>query len=338
MDLGRQAHFAALDTLGEITLGRPLGFVENNADQGDFLKINDAMLPILITISNYSPVFKLTRIWPLKYLLPRVGDDVGLGAVLSFTQSSIDERLRPHAKQNKDMLQVLINNGLSREQLLAEVTLQFLAGSDTTANTIALTLFHLLTSPGTYQKLQDEVDAVSTHGANAILPDSVAKNLPYLQACIREALRVQAPLASGPFHKAVPVGGDTVCGKYLPRGTRVSTNGAVYAIGRAEAYWGADAKVFRPERWLEADAVTKQRMWDMVDLMWGGGAFMCPGKVIGVMEAGKAVAEVVRRFDISLVNPNDPAQFRSAMAWMIHGFWVRVEKRKDETVEEKMHL
>jgi hypothetical protein len=82
MDLGRQAHFAALDTLGEIAFGRPLGFVENNADQGSFLKINEAMLPILLTISNYSPVFKLTTIWPFKYLLPRVGDAVGLGAVL----------------------------------------------------------------------------------------------------------------------------------------------------------------------------------------------------------------------------------------------------------------
>jgi hypothetical protein len=82
MDLGRQAHFATLDTLGEIAFGQPLGFVENNADQGNFLKINEAMLPILLTISNYSPVFKLTTIWPFKYLLPRVGDAVGLGAVL----------------------------------------------------------------------------------------------------------------------------------------------------------------------------------------------------------------------------------------------------------------
>jgi len=82
MDLGKQVHFAALDTLGEIAVGRPLGFVENNADQGDLLKINDAMLPILITISNYSPVFKVTKLWPFKYLLPRVGDGVGLGAVL----------------------------------------------------------------------------------------------------------------------------------------------------------------------------------------------------------------------------------------------------------------
>jgi hypothetical protein len=89
-----------------------------------------------------------------------------------------------------------------------------------------------------------------------------------------------------------------VCGKYLPHGTRVSTNGAVYAVGRAKAYWGADAKLFRPERWLEADAVTKQRMSDMVDLMWGGGAFVCPGKAIGVMTAGKAVAEAGLFLDV----------------------------------------
>jgi hypothetical protein len=48
--------------------------------------------------------------------------------------------------------------------------------------------------------------------------------------------------------------------------------------------------------------------------------------------------QVVRRFDISLANPDDPAHFRSAVAWIIHGFWVRVEKRKDGTVGEKTHL
>ncbi|KAK1831157.1 cytochrome P450 [Podospora conica] len=329
MDLSQQVHFAALDTLGEIALGQPLGFVENNADQGDFLKINETMLPILLSISNYSPVFKLMSLWPLKYLLPRAGDKVGLGAVLSFAQGIIDERLKPDAKPNKDMLQVFINSGLGHDQLLSEVGLQFIAGSDSTANTITLTLFHLLTNPGKYQKLREEVDPVSSHGPNDIIPDSVAKNLPYLQACIREALRIQTPVASGPFHKAVPPGGDTLCGKHLPYGTRVSTNGAVYAIGRAKAYWGADAKVFRPERWLEADAATKQRMVDMVDLTWGAGAFVCPGKAIGLIEAGKAVAEVVRRFDISLVNPDEPAHFRSALVWLIHDFLVRVEYRKN---------
>lgn len=165
-------------------------------------------------------------------------------------------------------------------------------------------------------------------------------------------------MASGPFHKAVPVDGDKLCGEHLPHGTRVSTNGAMYAIGRAKAYWGADANVFRPERWLEADAATKQRMMDMLDLTWGGGAFMCPGKAIAVTEAGKAVAEVclflyvpkgeislvtlsiqvVRRFDISLVNPDDPAHFHSAVSWMIHDFLVRVEKRKNKAVGEKTDL
>lgn len=82
MDIARQVHFSALDTLGEIAFGRPLGFVESNADQGNFLKMNDAILPILITIGNYSPVFTLTKMWPFKYLMPRAGDGVGLGALL----------------------------------------------------------------------------------------------------------------------------------------------------------------------------------------------------------------------------------------------------------------
>jgi hypothetical protein len=42
----------------------------------------------------------------------------------SYTQSIIDERLKPGAEPKKDMLQIFINNGLNREELLSEVGLQ----------------------------------------------------------------------------------------------------------------------------------------------------------------------------------------------------------------------
>jgi hypothetical protein len=113
-------------------------------------------------------------------------------------------------------------------------------------------------------------------------------------------LRLHTPLASGPFHKAVPVGGDTVCGYHLPYGARVSTNGAVYAMGRDKAFWGPDTDMFRPERWTEADPVKRQRMIDMTDLAWSHGAFACPGKAIGLMQAGKAISEVCLFSPVSL--------------------------------------
>jgi cytochrome P450 len=99
-------------------------------------------------------------------------------------------------------------------------------------------------------------------------------------------------LASGPFYKDVLAEGDEIAGYYLPRGTRVGTNAAMYAVGRDEAFWGPTANLFMPERWLEANDTHMAHMQARVDLVFGHGQFVCMGKAIALMEIGKSVPEV----------------------------------------------
>lgn len=131
-----------------------------------------------------------------------------------------------------------------------------------------------------------------------VITDAEAKALPYLQACVREVLRLMPPLTSGGFYKAVPRGGDTVCGRYLPYGTRINTSGVVFATGRNREFWGDDADHFHPDRWLDPtlDEDRRQAMIKMVDLAFGYGQFACLGKAFALMEIGKAVAEVCALF------------------------------------------
>ncbi len=82
MDLMEQIHFYTLDTLGELAYSRPLGFIETNKDQGSFLKINKAMLPLLATLSNYTGFYRMMQYWPLRLLLPGEGDKVGMGVLM----------------------------------------------------------------------------------------------------------------------------------------------------------------------------------------------------------------------------------------------------------------
>jgi len=84
MDLTRQLHYAALDTLGEVAYSTPLGFLKNNRDMGNFIQINDKILPIMFILSEYTSFFKMMHHWPFSYLLPREGDAVGAGAVLGL--------------------------------------------------------------------------------------------------------------------------------------------------------------------------------------------------------------------------------------------------------------
>ena len=95
------------------------------------------------------------------------------------------------------------------------------AGSDTTATAIRATMLFLITTPRVYSRFRAEIDeAVHKGRISSPIRDSEAKELPYLQACIKEGLRMFPPV-TGLFDKVVPPEGDTVNGVFIPGGTEI---------------------------------------------------------------------------------------------------------------------
>jgi cytochrome P450 len=88
----------------------------------------------------------------------------------------------------------------------------------------------------------------------------------------------------------VPPEGDTIDGKRVPGGTLVAPN--FWTTGRNRAVFGADADVFRPERWLEAAAGERAEMRRVAELVFGYGRWGCAGKMIAFMELNKVFVEV----------------------------------------------
>ena len=96
-----------------------------------------------------------------------------------------------------------------------------LAGSDTTATAIRATLLYLITTPRVLWRLRAEIDeAVNNSRISNPIKDSEARALPYLQACIKEGLRIFPPTV-GLLSKRVPPEGDTLNGVFLPGGTDI---------------------------------------------------------------------------------------------------------------------
>jgi cytochrome P450 len=153
-----------------------------------------------------------------------------------------------------------------------------------------MTLLCLITSPASYLALQTEIDVAMQHGkVSSPITEAEAKKLPYLQAVIREGLRMYPPV-TGRGSKAVPRGGDVVNGYFLPEGTQVGAN--YFGVMRSKEIWGPDADVFRPERWLEADEEKQRIMTSVVELDFGYGKYQCLGKPIAMMELNKIFVEV----------------------------------------------
>ncbi len=217
---------------------------------------------------------------------------------MHLCRTRIEARIAEGIQTRSDMLASFARHGLGPEQLVTEAVLQLVAGSDTTSTSIRSIMLYILTHPRVYFKLQAEVDAAVASGrvpaVPEIVPDVEARSLLYLQACIKEGLRVHPPTAAL-FPKRVPDGGDTVVvdGRpvFLPGGTNVSY--ARYAVLRNKQVYGEDADEFYPERWLvEKDEAKLAVMHKTHDLVFGYGRYQCLGKPVALMEISKAVFEV----------------------------------------------
>ncbi|MCJ1314168.1 hypothetical protein MMC25_007848 [Agyrium rufum] len=166
-----------------------------------------------------------------------------------------------------------------------------MAGSDTTVTALRSTLLFIMTSAKTYRKLRAELDQALEHRIHSgpVISNATCLNLVYLQACIKEALRLIPP-AFAPLPKLVPPEGDMIHGLFVPGGTRVGT--CIYSIVQDKSIFGDDAETFRPERWLEAHEGDLPRMTKAAEIMFGSGRYQCLGKAIAMIELRKTIATV----------------------------------------------
>ncbi|TEA13612.1 Cytochrome P450 monooxygenase lolP1 [Colletotrichum sidae] len=330
MDMASKSTYFALDVVSELGFGHAYGFLREDRDLYQYVGTKDAFFPVMVTMGSVPRLARLMHSWPLSLGLPRSADSAGFGALMGFAKTFVDGRLAPDAKPGRDMMQSFINAGLTREELTQEVYVETIAGSDTTATAIRMILLSLLSNPRAYSSLRAEIDAAAA--ANRIsrpVRDAEARTLPYLQAVIREGLRLYPP-STGIVSKEVPAGGgDTVHGFRLPAGTQLGEN--VCGIGRARDVFGPDAHVFRPERWIEAARAGDERrfreMLSTADLVFGYGKFYCMGRNIALIELNKIFVELFRRYDLAIAKPERPMKLWSAGFWITHDFWLRVSRR-----------
>lgn len=128
---------------------------------------------------------------------------------------------------------------------------------------------HVLREPSVYAQLKDEIYRATASGNLSQFPTwNETQALPYFQACLKEAMRIR-PAVGLNITRLVPPEGAEIGGKKFPGGTRVAING--WVLHRSKEIFGADPKVFRPERWLEGDAKNMERYM----FQFGGGSHVC---------------------------------------------------------------
>jgi len=302
VDLARKIQYLTLDVISSIGFGQAFGDIKADADLNDYIRSGEEGL----TIVTFSAALGLMPIlqWPpiARLLGPSEKDKSGFGKMMATARGLIDSRLTQSTERRSDMLASFMRHGLTKEELFSEAVLQILAGSDTTATALRAIMLYLIANPRIYTKLQVEIDAAVASGdapTGRVVSDSKARNFPYLQAVIREGLRIHPPVTDV-VPKKVPKGGDTVTidGKqiFLPGGTDVSY--CAWGVHRRKDIFGDDADQFRPERWLIEDNDANRGRLDTMtrttEMIFGYGKYQCLGKPVAWMEISKVVFEVSR--------------------------------------------
>jgi len=240
----------------------------------------------------------------------------------SITKDVVGQRFGPDAKDQRDMLGSFIRHGLTRDEAESETILQVIAGSDTTATAIRTTFLYIITTPRVLLKLLTEISGATL---SSPISDAEAKKLPYLQAVIKEGLRIWPPVI-GLMAKKVPPEGDTINGMYVPGGTQIGYGG--FSIFRNKKIWGEDADVFRPERWLEGDKIKEQEL--NFEVIFNQGRYQCLGKNVALMELNKVFVELLRHFEFDLINPTNPWKCISMGIFSQSEMWFRATRREKQ--------
>ncbi|RDX75782.1 Cytochrome P450 82C2 [Mucuna pruriens] len=213
-------------------------------------------------------------------------------------------RMRGEERDGKcesDFMDVMISTfeeqddfyGYKREIVIkATSVLLILTGSGSTAITLTWALSLLLNHPKVLNAAQQELD---THvGKERWVQESDIKNLNYLQAIIKETLRLYPPAPLTGIREAME--DCCVAGYHVPKGTRLLIN--LWNLQRDPQVW-SNPDEFQPERFLTThqDIDFMSQNFELIPFSFGRRS--CPGMTFGLQVLHLTLARLLQGFDMS---------------------------------------
>ncbi|XP_031247698.1 3,9-dihydroxypterocarpan 6A-monooxygenase-like [Pistacia vera] len=170
----------------------------------------------------------------------------------------------------------------------------FMASVDTTSAAIQWTMAELINRPEVFKKLRDEIESVV--GLNRLVKESDVPKLPYLQAIVKESLRLHPP---GPIMFRECIADCKIKGFDVK--ARTKTLVSLYAIMRDPDSWN-DPDEYLPERFLSENNIDEHNEMEMKGqdfryLPYGGGRRGCSGAAHAHSVMHTTIGALVQCFD-----------------------------------------
>ncbi|XP_068638785.1 cytochrome P450 78A7-like [Aristolochia californica] len=222
--------------------------------------------------------------------------------VRKLVKGIIDEHkaraFNKHEDDNSDFVDVLLSfdgaEKLEEDDMVAVLWEMVFRGTDTTALLTEWTMAELVLNQDVQAKLQEELDTVV--GPSRGVTDADVARLPYLQAVVKESLRVHPP---GPLLSWARLSTSDVHlsnGMVIPSRTTAMVN--MWAITHDEKVW-TNPLQFNPDRFLPSAGGENVdvRGNDLRLAPFGAGRRVCPGKNLGLVTVSLWIAKLVHHFE-----------------------------------------
>ncbi|KAM6564476.1 hypothetical protein CsatB_024474 [Cannabis sativa] len=207
-----------------------------------------------------------------------------------------------NSNEEKDFMDVMLNildganvDGVDADTINKATCLNLmLPASDTTMIALTWALSLLLNNPNKLQKAQLELDQIVGRERN--VEESDIQNLIYLQAIIKETIRLYPP--SPLLLRATKEDCTLTCGYHVRKGTRLMVN--AWKIQREEGVWGHNSEEFEPERFLTSHKEVDLRGKLGFEIVsFGGGRRSCPGVSLALRMVHLGLARFLHGFEVS---------------------------------------
>jgi len=219
-------------------------------------------------------------------------------------------------------------HGLSDDELASNADILIVAGSETTATLLSGVTYWLLRTPRALAKVTHEVRS-SFNGEDEINFLNSTARLPYMLACLDEALRKYPPVPTVLPRFTLPGPSTPIDGYLVPGGTSVG-------VHQSAAYWSSLnfhlPQSFVPERWLPESTTNPSSPFynDNREVVkpFSFGPRDCVGRVLAYTEMRLILARVLWNFDLELCEESTKwDEQRSFALWEKPPLWCHLKVR-----------
>ncbi len=183
--------------------------------------------------------------------------------------------------------------GFSREELIDQIAVFFLAGHETTASALTWAFFILSQQPHVMARIRDEVAAVSGNGP---ITFGQTRAMTFTRNVFREVLRLYPPVS---FITRVAERDDRIGDLDIPAGSLMVVS--PWLVQRHRRFW------VRPDN-FEPDRFQPQREKSIrpgTYIPFGIGPRVCTGASFATAESTLILAALCRRYDFTTLNTSD---------------------------------